>query len=312
MLCKNPYYRDTQGRILRAAVGQIGDARKDMILSGVPFPCGQCLPCRINKRRVWTHRMMLEGYKHDASAFITLTYSDENLPYVETSDGCIPTLCKRDVQLFLKRLRKRIVHHFSDIGRFRYYMCGEYGPQTNRPHYHGILFGVDAGCADWINRDWSLGMTSVFPATTETMQYVAGYVTKKVVKVRTKKDARVPEFSLMSRKPGIGMLAIPELVRLMKTNEQIQAAIQRDGDIPVGLRHGSRIMPFGRFLAMKLREALNISPEAGFDRFFHEMLAKHIEFSHFGKGIIRGLLDESAQRNRQIEAKHKIQTRGSL
>lgn len=256
--------------------------------------------------------MMLEGYKHDASCFITLTYSDDELPYVETPEGHLPSLCRRDVQLFVKRLRKKLSKHFGELGRFRFYICGEYGPQTNRPHYHGILFGVDAGYADWINRAWSQGMTSVFPATTETMQYVAGYVTKKIVKPRTKKDYRVKEFGLMSRKPGIGMLALPELIELMRTNEAIQKDIQLSGDIPVGLRHGNRLLPFGRFLSEKLREALDISTDVGFTRYFHEMLSKQIEFSKFGKGIIQGLLDESAQRNRQIESRHKIHTRNQL
>ena len=46
----------------------------------VPFGCGQCLPCRVNKRRLWTNRIMLESMCHDDNAFVTLTYNDDNIP----------------------------------------------------------------------------------------------------------------------------------------------------------------------------------------------------------------------------------------
>ncbi len=73
---------------------------------------------------------------------MTLTYDDEHLPindYVD-SDGVIhgkPTLRKRDVQLFLKRLRK----NYKYDNHIKYFCCGEYGGKTFRPHYHLIIFG---------------------------------------------------------------------------------------------------------------------------------------------------------------------------
>ena len=311
MLCKHPFYRDPSGRILRAAVGQHdSEYRKELILRGTPFPCGQCLACRINRRRVWTHRMMLESYKHDASVFITLTYRDEDLPISLSGK---PTLCVRDVQLFIKRLRFMFSKRFGSLGRFRYYICGEYGPQTARPHYHGILFGVSEEYADWIKQAWGHGdRFDCKPVVEEMIQYVAGYVTKKVVK-RAHIDDRVPEFSRMSLKPAIGVLAIPELIHLFKTNSALQKAIADTGDIPSTLRHGQRLMPFGRYLSNKLREGLGLEDDAALQRYFKEMLGKQQEFSHLGKGLVQGLLDESKPKLDRITARSKIfSQRGAL
>ena len=67
---------------------------------------------------------------HPANCFVTLTYDEKHLP----KDG---SLCLEHVQLFLKRLR------FGSAFPLRYFLCGEYGEKTSRPHYHICLFGTD-------------------------------------------------------------------------------------------------------------------------------------------------------------------------
>ena len=101
--------------------------------SPAALPCGQCIGCRLERSRQWATRLMKELRLHNHASFITLTYDDNNLP--KTADG-VPTLCLRDMQLFLKSLRK----HFQPV-QLRYFQCGEYGEKTQRPHYHMILFG---------------------------------------------------------------------------------------------------------------------------------------------------------------------------
>jgi len=64
-------------------------------------PCGKCLACSSNYRRDWVARMILESQAHSDAVFVTLTYSDDNLP----DRG---SLVKRDLQLFFKRLRRRL------------------------------------------------------------------------------------------------------------------------------------------------------------------------------------------------------------
>lgn len=46
---------------------------------GILTSCGQCLPCRVKYRRLWTHRCLLEQRMHSDSSFLTLTYSDEKM-----------------------------------------------------------------------------------------------------------------------------------------------------------------------------------------------------------------------------------------
>ena len=57
------------------------------------------------------------------------------------------TLVKRDLQLFLKRLRKKLVKTYGKDKKFRirFIGCGEYGGTFGRPHYHLVIFGMDGG-----------------------------------------------------------------------------------------------------------------------------------------------------------------------
>lgn len=175
--------------------------------------CGHCFACRKSRIRDWTLRLSLEASQHEQCCFVTLTYDPEHLP----PGG---TLVKRDYQLFLKSLRKK-------YGKFRYFICGEYGSKRGRPHYHLLLFGLvppdlrlhcsseSSGellyCSDEFSRIWSRGIVVIGEVTTQSIAYVARYVNKKLIGVC--KDVkqqfygeRIPEFISMSLKPGIGEL----------------------------------------------------------------------------------------------------------
>lgn len=127
MMCYNPIRLDT-----------IDYARKHgVIISNKRFfsvPCGKCLACLSQKAKEWTMRLSHEWYYYSdkTSMFITLTYDNDNIP----SDY---GLHKRDVQLFMKRLRKQLSKEKIKVKTF---YAGEYGFQKQRPHYHMILFGI--------------------------------------------------------------------------------------------------------------------------------------------------------------------------
>lgn len=199
--------------------------KKDLISftsDSMMVPCGRCIGCRLDKSRQWAVRMMHEAMMHDDSCFVTLTFDDEHL-LKECPSG---SLSKRHVQLFMKRLRQ----YFS--GRtIRFYACGEYGEQLQRPHYHLCLFGVDFQdkTLQSVKDDrryytsqilftlWPYGFNVVSDLTFDSAAYVARYCMKKVTGVPAKDHYgdREPEFALMSRRPGIGM---PWLEKYGKTD----------------------------------------------------------------------------------------------
>lgn len=104
------------------------------------FDCGACPECLRKRASVWALRAVHESRDHAQNCMICLTYDQ----YLRDSSGKIVgervsdfSVNKRDLQLFIKRLRK----YFSDL-RIKYIACAEYGKRTHRPHYHVLLFGV--------------------------------------------------------------------------------------------------------------------------------------------------------------------------
>lgn len=178
-----------------------------------PIPCGQCIGCRLERSRAWAIRLMKEYNLHDRSSFLTLTYQDSSLPKTRSK---LPTLNLEHTQLFMKRLRKR----FSPAS-LRFFLCGEYGESTLRPHYHLILFGENfsadrkpirasrSGFPQWesptLNSLWGLGHCTISDVSFESAAYVARYNLKKFTGKGSKLfyRGRKPEFVTMSRRPGI-------------------------------------------------------------------------------------------------------------
>ncbi len=192
-------------------------------------PCGQCTGCRLERSRQWAVRCMHEASLHEDNCFVTLTYSDSELPP-------FGTLVKEDFQKFVKRLRRR-VH-----ARIRYFHCGEYGESSRRPHYHALFFGLDfADKVPWrishghqiwrssfLEEVWTHGNSEIGSCTFESAAYVARYCVKTLQNLRFRKGSResylaalddeysrvceetgelipvAPEYVTMSRRPGIG------------------------------------------------------------------------------------------------------------
>lgn len=165
------------------------DANEEYSLS---VPCGKCLACLSNRRNEWAFRLEQE-YKYSSSAyFVTLTYDEKHL---RTNKS----LNKRDVQLYLKRLRKRDGTH-----KIRYYAVGEYGTKSARPHYHILLFNVANESA--IREGWcdSRAMPIGFVHIGKVTQASVAYTLKYMVQPFQEVEGLEKPFSLMSRGYGIG------------------------------------------------------------------------------------------------------------
>lgn len=269
---------------------------KPFIVDGMPCPCGSCDVCRIRRKRLWANRIMLESYCHGDSTFITLTYDDEHLPD-SCGDDCQcsgDTLRPKDAQDWLKRLRLAIAPR-----KIRYFLAGEYGDETWRPHYHVAVFGLSQAEESVVRDTWNMGHVVCGSLTPASASYIAGYVTKKMTK---KGDARLVgrhrEFTRMSLKPGIGATAIRDM-SLTLQNEHGLDWVLRNGDVPVTFREGRTDRSLGRYLRRKLREDMGFAekdcpPEKleEYKKQMRELFASNVKVASFEKPLYKSLMSD--------------------
>lgn len=144
----------------------------------LPLPCGHCFACIRDKINMWSDRLLFETMTQErASTFITLTLNDEHLTL---NDKGLAVVNPDDIKGFCKRLRKY-------LGRsYKYFFTSEYGEDL-RPHYHGILCGVDfQDYFDFkaIEKAWSLkkqefGFFSCDNVNPSTIRYTIKYLEKE-------------------------------------------------------------------------------------------------------------------------------------
>lgn len=224
------------------------ECRSGRVVSFTPIPCGKCIGCRLDYAKQWSARLLCEFQEHDPDTcwFLTLTYADEafgpsgdlekDIDFARNCDACgrcsgfrlalganslgeaveWPSLCPRDSQLFWKRLRKAYPGC-----KISYFLAGEYGGHTGRPHLHAIVYGLPLDSADLIpyevselgdltykcqklDKIWKNGFVVVGKVTLESCSYVARYCLKKIYNDGDDFSNRVPEFVRMSRRPGLG------------------------------------------------------------------------------------------------------------
>lgn len=178
----------------------------------IEVPCCKCMECRVRRTAEWTRRILDEcAINPESNCFLTLTYDDDHLPlvYNDKTHVVVPTLDPKDLQDFFKRFRKRFAPN-----TIKYYACGEYGDDTNRPHYHIALMGwrpsldrMTKHGRYWSSQDisdvWTMGHNTVGTLNKESAQYVAGYIRKKLYGKADQYAPAIPPFSRQSR--GIGL-----------------------------------------------------------------------------------------------------------
>ena len=151
-------------------------------------PCGHCVECLNEKRNDAIVKIYNELLNCTSCYLTTLTYSDEHVPEVyEVATGEVfRTLCYSDVQRWFKRSRRSCQYYGISTEGFRYFVCGEYGSKTLRPHYHLLLFNLSSAALDRFCADWRENYGFVdcrkcdlsSQSAAKISQYVSKYLTK--------------------------------------------------------------------------------------------------------------------------------------
>lgn len=166
------------------------------VVQGVP--CGKCPQCINNNWQQWIFRNLQELRYSKLGLTVTLTYDELHQPIL---NGLGPTVLKRDVQLFIKRLRSKL-----PVSSLKYMLVSEYGKNTLRPHYHALLyFSHDVPydrdtLEDYIQKAWSMGFIRFDSISSESI----AYTTKYLLKDSPRPIFGEPTFMLSSRRPAIG------------------------------------------------------------------------------------------------------------
>lgn len=168
--------------------------------TSVAVPCGRCPECKKRRASGWSFRLMQQELVSDSSMFITLTYAPD---HIRRTKNNFATLDKSDCQKFFKRLRKAMPKESKPI---KYFLVGEYGTKSYRPHYHAIVFNAQRELIEgaWMDPEsgTSLGHVHIGDVSGASVGYTMKYISKGGKIPLHKNDDRVPEFSLMSK--GIG------------------------------------------------------------------------------------------------------------
>lgn len=214
---------------------------------------------------------MHEAQLYERNVFITLTYDNENLPENRSLD-------LTHFQKFMKRLRKKFG------ANIRFYHCGEYGDRYGRPHYHACIFNLDFPdktiiritpqghklyASKTLDDLWGFGLTRIGDVTFESAAYCARYIMKKITGDPAKEHYeyvsedgeifnRVPEYTTMSRRPGIGAAWLDKYYRDVYPSDEVIINGKRyrppkaydarfeiiDPDMLVRVKHGREVAGF--------------------------------------------------------------------
>jgi len=219
----------------------IFDERQDFI-ERLTFSCGRCIGCKLKNSKTWAIRCMHEASLHTHNSFLTLTYNQQALENNTTQTPAGPSLNLHDFQNFVKKVRKALHKkkrrtppastkylESNLLKNLRYYHCGEYGEQFQRPHFHACMFNLDFAdkkhyktvngeklyTSQTLDKLWPHGFSTIGELTLKSAAYVARYIMKKQYGRKAEehyayldeygeKWIRKPEYSTMSKRPAIG------------------------------------------------------------------------------------------------------------
>ena len=229
-MCKNPLLTiKNNGRVLslqeiKKACDYTYTSEKSKNI--IPIKCGKCDECRKEKMFEMINRIKKELAIRKNAFFLTLTYDEEHKK----------NLNKRDMQLFLKKYRKK--------QQLKYFYVGELGETTQRPHYHCIIFGelpkdlkeckvkTKNGYTQYesneIQKIWGNGLIKISKMTLPLVFYITKYMLKN-----NKENEFICSWS---RKPPIGVKEDSieyDIIKPNRTKAEKNYYKYRYGDIPI-------------------------------------------------------------------------------
>lgn len=212
-----------------------------------------------------------------------------------------------------------------DGRKLRFFAVGEYGDKFERPHYHVALFGfppclygqtrmAQKSCCqscDMLQKTWPMGRVHVGELNENSAMYLTGYVSKKWTKedkwTKEKLRGRPPEFVRMSLNPGIGAIAVKDLIASGVQSLRLEKTLNGLLDAPVAWNVNGKTFQLGRYLRRKFREALGRSPEtpAGAQKAFLNEMQRL-----YGGNKRDKYYSENAQKILNQETRNKIRQKG--
>lgn len=268
------------------------------------LPCGQCIGCRLERSQDWAVRCVHEASLHAFSVFLTLTYNDENCPL---------SLRYKDFQDFMKRLRQWAARRGKP--RLSFFMCGEYGEQLMRPHFHVLVFGLifedrealkklPSGAQLYRSSEleglWRCGFSSIGDVTYESAAYVARYAAKSALSGHDGKRRDVTQ-GFVDAETGEFVPFVPEFCRMsLRCGEKGEPG-------GIGARwfakYGEEVFP---------RDRVRIDDkDRGVPRYYDKLLERTSVFAlEFQKWIRSQLVNESELTSSRMQAREAVMKAG--
>lgn len=182
-------------------------------------PCNHCVECKSKEQQAFVNRCSQAAKDLGNVWFITLTYNEDNVPVQYDLDGEIQevnpetgevmfapsarhrTLDRQDIKNWKKRVKMRYERKYGKKLSLNYMICGEYGPQTHRPHYHAMFFGLDQDAKNMLEQDWKENYGFTFfkyvPSFSidgvNQVDRVSKYCSKYCIKVEELEDEQVKQ-----------------------------------------------------------------------------------------------------------------------
>lgn len=217
-------------------------------------PCGKCLCCRIRRQNEWVLRLTHEVEASRTAFFVTLTYREECLSYVNEMTGeetDMPTVSVKHVRDFLKRLRIYCKRKYG-VTDMKHYLAAEYGEKFHRPHYHAILFNIPAECVqEVITKEWYYGFVKVDAVKPARIRYVTKYCTKDKNTCESPDPKCLATFTSVSRRPFIGSSFVYSRYNQRRYKDNPEACVYCVSD---GVKYGMPRIYLDKFLPPKSDE----------------------------------------------------------